>query len=210
MFDINNPHENQKILFKGADIKKAESAMILVHGRGATAESAISLTDQFDSDKYIYASPQAYGNSWYPRSFLSPVNENEPDLSSALNLIDKIIKDFNKHGIPDSEIILMGFSQGACLILEFAARNAKPYKAVIGLSGGLIGERIVRERYSGSFENHTVFLGCSDIDPNIPLERVNVTGEIILELGASLVKRIYSGMGHIINRDEIDFIKSIM
>ncbi len=208
--NIHNPHENQKLLLDGANINSAKSAMILIHGRGATAESILTLTNEFQSDQYIYAAPQAYGNTWYPYSFLSPVENNEPGLSSGLKVISNIFKKLNDSGILDKEIILLGFSQGACLALEYSARNAKQYKGVIGLSGGLIGNKIVKEIYSGSFDNCPIFLGCSDFDPHIPEVRVNETAEILKELGASVIKRIYKGMGHTINEDEINFIKSIL
>jgi phospholipase/carboxylesterase len=205
-----HPHESQKIIFEGADIYSAKSAMILIHGRGATAESILTLTNEFSADNYIYAAPQANGNTWYPYSFLSPIEENEPGLSSGLNVIDKLHKELNDSHIPNNEIILLGFSQGACLVLEYTARNVKKYKGVIGLSGGLIGDKIDRKRYSGSFENCPLFLGCSDIDPHIPLERVEETALVFKELQAAVTKRIYKGMGHSINEDEINFIRSIM
>jgi len=205
-----HPHENEEILFEGVDINSAKSAMILIHGRGATPESILTLTKEFKADNYIYAAPQANGNTWYPYSFLSPIETNEPGLSSGLKVIDKLFNKLNDAGIPNKEIILLGFSQGACLTLEYSARNAKYYKGVIGLSGGLIGEFIDEKRYSGSFENCPVFLGCSNIDPHVPEERVNQTAEVMEELGASVTKRIYKGMGHTINEDEINFIHNLL
>ena len=202
-------HENQKVLFKG-DINSAKSAMIMIHGRGATAESILSLTEEFNGENYIFAAPQANGNTWYPHSFLAPIRDNEPGITSGLKIISDLIEKLNKSGIPDNEIILLGFSQGACLALEYAARNAKSYKGIIGLSGGLIGDKIEEKRYSGSFESCPVFLGCSDIDLHIPLERVNQTETIMKKLGASVTKRIYKNMGHTINGDEFNFIHSIL
>ena len=206
---LSHPHGNQKVLFKG-DIDSAKSAMILIHGRGATAESILSLTEEFNGDNYLFTAPQANGNTWYPYSFLAPIEENEPGITSGLKVIRDLIEKLNKSGIANNEIILLGFSQGACLALEFAARNAKPYKGVIGLSGGLIGDKIEEERYSGSFENCQVFLGCSDIDSHIPLERVNQSEIIMKKLNGSVTKRIYKGMGHTINEDELNFIRSIL
>jgi phospholipase/carboxylesterase len=203
-----HPHGNQKVLFKG-DIDSAKSAMILIHGRGSTAESILSLTEEFNGENYLFAAPQANSNTWYPHSFLAPVRDNEPGITSGLKVISDLIEKLNKSEIPDREIILLGFSQGACLALEYAARNAKSYKTVIGLSGGLIGNKLDETRYSGSFENCKVFLGCSDIDPHIPLERVNQTETIMKKLNASVTKRIYKNMGHTINEDEINFIRSI-
>lgn len=205
-----NPHENQKIIFSGADINSAKSAMILIHGRGATAESILTLTNEFNVNNYLYGAPQANGNIWYPYSFLSPVENNEPGLSSGLKVIGNLVKQLNETGIPGNEIILLGFSQGACLILEYAARNAKYYKGVIGLSGGLIGDTIEEKRYSGSFDNCNVFLGCSNIDPHIPEERVNESALVMEKLGAAVTKKIYNGMGHTVNEDELNFIRSII
>jgi phospholipase/carboxylesterase len=203
-------HENEKIIFDSANADSAKSAMILIHGRGATAESILTITKEFTTNNYLYAAPQANGNTWYPFSFLSPIENNEPDLSAGLKVIDKLIKKLNDSHIPNNEIILLGFSQGACLTLEYAARNAKKYKGIIGLSGGLIGDKIDKGRYSGSLEKSNVFLGCSNIDPHIPEERVNQTAKVFEELGASVTERIYKNMGHTINEDEINFIKSIM
>lgn len=205
-----HPHENQKIIFEGADINSAKSAMILIHGRGATAESILTLTNEFSSDNYIYAAPQANGNTWYPYSFLSPEEENEPALSSGLKVIDLLVQKLNDSSLPSNEIIILGFSQGACLALEYSTRNAKKYKGIVGLSGGLIGEKINTNKYSGSFEKCPIFLGCSNIDPHIPEERVNETEKVMEKFGAAVTKRIYKNMGHSINEDEINFIRSIM
>jgi len=206
---LTHPHGNQKVLFKG-DINSAESAMILIHGRGSTAESILSLTTEFQDKNYLFAAPQANGNTWYPYSFLAPLKDNEPGITSGLKVISDIMEKLNKSGIEDKEIILLGFSQGACLALEYAARNAKPYKGVIGLSGGLIGKEIEDGRYSGSFENCSVFLGCSDIDPHVPIERVNQTETIMQKINASVTKKIYKNMGHVINEDELNFIRSLV
>jgi predicted esterase len=206
---LNDPHKDQEIIYRGKT-KDAESAMILIHGRGADAESILSITGDLGLKDYLYAAPQAYRNRWYPHSFLSLVGSNEPDLTSGLNVIDSIIKNLNESGISYSEIILLGFSQGACLVLEYAARNAKKFKGVIGLSGGLIGKNIEQSRYSGSFDGGIVFLGCGSIDTHIPEERVHQTADVMFDLKASVTKRIYHGMGHTVNEDEINFIKSIM
>ena len=204
-----HPHGNQKVLFKG-DINSAKSAMILIHGRGATAESILSLTAELYKEEYLYAAPQANGNTWYPFPFIASIEDNEPRITSGLKVIGDLIERLKKFGIYENEIILLGFSQGACLILEYAARYAKPYKGVIGLSGGLIGDELNEKRYSGSFNNCPVFLGCSDIDAHIPLERVNQTEKIMKNLNASVTKKIYKNMGHTINEDELNFIHSIL
>jgi predicted esterase len=205
-----NPHNDQPVLFSGVPIDKARKAIILIHGRGSTADNILGLTNEFDDDSFLYAAPQAAGNTWYPYSFLAPVEYNEPGLSSGLKIIDKLFKKLNDKAIDSSKIILLGFSQGACLALEYACRNAKKFMGVIGLSGGLIGETVNKNNYSGNFELTPVFLGCSDSDPHIPLERINQTEEIMEELGAAVTKRIYKGMGHTINSDEISIIRTIM
>ena len=205
-----NPHENKKTVFEGTDINYAKSVMVLMHGRGATAESILTLTKEFNTPDYTYVAPQAFGNTWYPYSFFSPIENNEPALSSGLRVISELIKTIKNYGISEKEIILLGFSQGTCLVLEYAVRNAKHYKGVIGLSEGLIGDKIDKKRYSGTFDSCPVFLGCSDLDPHVPEERVNLTSEIMTEMGATVTKRIYKSMGHIINDDELNFVRSIM
>ena len=205
-----DPHLNQPVLFKGEKIESAKAAMILIHGRGSTAEDIMSLSNEFMFPGFLYAAPQAYGNTWYPYSFLRPVVENEPGLSSALNAIDKLVNKILAAGIPQQKIILLGFSQGACLTLEYAARNAKKYGGIIGFSGGLIGDKINNNNYRGAFEQSPVFLGCSDIDPHVPKERVDESEEIMKILGGNVTKRIYKNMGHTINRDEISFVNNLI
>jgi phospholipase/carboxylesterase len=135
---------------------------------------------------------------------------NEPDLSSALAVIDSIIEMVEQKGFSSEQIYLLGFSQGACLSLEFAARNPKKYGGIFGLSGGLIGDRINLQSYIGDLQQTEVFLGCSDIDPHIPLKRVNETEEVFKKLNANVKKRIYKGMPHTVNRDEIDFVNTLV
>jgi predicted esterase len=153
-----------------------------------------------------FLAPQAAGGTWYPYRFIEPVERNEPGISSGLQMIDLIYSHLKKGGLGDSGIFLLGFSQGACLALEYAARNPRNYGGVFGLSGGLIGDSVFRERYSGSFNKIPVFLGCSDKDPHIPLGRVEETAKIFKSLGAVVEMRIYQGMGHTVNLDEIKFI----
>jgi phospholipase/carboxylesterase len=184
--------------------------MILIHGRGADAESILQLVNEFNGSGFAYAAPQAKNNTWYPNSFLFPIESNEPGITSGINKIDSVLKELNKDGIPFERIILLGFSQGACLTLEFAVRNTKKYGGIVGLSGGLIGPDIIVRNYSGSFEKTPVFLGCSDVDPHIPLERVHFTKYTFETLSASVTERIYKNMGHTINKDEINFVNELM
>ena len=181
----------------------ARLAVVLLHGRGASAEDILSLADQFGLDDVAYVAPQAAGHSWYPYSFLAQIEQNEPGISSALRLLSRMIDEFEQQGIPSSRIGLVGFSQGACLALEYAARHAQSYAAVIGLSGGLIGPPGTRRDYAGSLQGTDVFLGCSDVDPHIPLERVHESADVLRRLGANVDERIYAQMAHIVNRDEV-------
>jgi len=210
-FNPQDPHSNQPVLFGGARIEYASKAVIMLHGRGATADSILKLGEELNKDdKTIFAAPQAAANTWYPYSFLAPREMNEPGITSGLSAIKNLVVSFTSHGIPTEKIMLLGFSQGACITLEFAARNPAKYLAVVGLSGGLIGDKLEPESYSGNLKSTSVFLGCSDIDPHIPLERVNESEKIFSNLNASVIKQIYKGMGHTVNRDEINHINQLL
>ena len=204
----NGVHKNQHVLHYGALLDDAKAVMIMVHGRGASAQDILSLAYEIDLPDTTYIAPQAKNNTWYPNSFLTPIEKNEPELSSGLSVIDSIAEMLLTKGFSSEQIYLLGFSQGACLSLEYAARNPRKYGGIFGLSGGLIGEVLNQNNYSGNFEGTEVFLGCSDVDPHIPLQRVNETEIIFKNLGASVTKRIYKGMPHTVNEDEIDFVKS--
>lgn len=184
--------------------------MVLVHGRGATADSILTLTDEFDQPDFAYLAPQAAGNTWYPYSFLAPIAQNEPGISSGMTAIADVLAQITAAGIPLERIILLGFSQGACLTLEFAARNARRYGGIVGFSGGLIGPEGTPRLYPGSLDGTPVFLGCSDNDPHIPKERVEHTAEVLKRVGAQVTARLYPGMGHTVNQDEIDFVREMM
>lgn len=202
------PHQDQHVLHYGPLLDDAEAVIIMVHGRGASAQDILSLAYEIDLPGTTYIAPQAKNNTWYPNSFLTPIEKNEPELSSGLSVIDSIAEILLTKGLSSEQIYLLGFSQGACLSLEYAARNPRKYGGIFALSGGLIGEVLNQNNYSGNFEGTEVFLGCSDVDPHIPLERVNQTEEIFKKLGANVTKRIYKGMAHTVNQDEIEFIKS--
>jgi phospholipase/carboxylesterase len=194
----------------GAPIGVARAAIILVHGRGATAESMLGLADAFTAPDLAYVAPQAPTGSWYPYSFMAPIAQNEPHLSAALGTLTHVVDDLNRQGVPPERIVLLGFSQGACLALEFAARNARRYGGVVGLSGGLIGPPNTPRAYTGSLDATPVFLGCSDVDSHIPLARVHESGDVLAKLGGDVTKKIYPGMGHTIIQDEIDQIDRIL
>ncbi len=200
----------QPVLFMGEPLGQARAAMVMVHGRGATAEDILELAVELNRTGFAYLAPQAANNSWYPQSFLAPIASNEPWLSSALDRLSTVLQRVEEGGIPRERTILLGFSQGACLALEFAARHAQRYGGVAALSGGLIGPDGTPRDYPGSFAGTPVFLGCSDRDPHIPKERVQQSAEVLRRLGADVTMRLYPNMGHMVNQDEIDFVGGMM
>jgi phospholipase/carboxylesterase len=207
---IPGPHRGQPVLTAGAPLEQAKAAMIMLHGRGATAESILELADLFKQPDFAYLAPQAAHNEWYPNRFLAPIASNEPYLSSALALIASLLEHVQKTGISLDRTILLGFSQGACLGLEFAARNARRYGGLAGLSGGLIGPDDTPRDYPGSLAGTPVFLGCSDVDFHIPKERVELTAEVLQRLGGKVTMRLYPRMGHTVNADEIRSVSQMM
>jgi predicted esterase len=184
--------------------------MIMVHGRGATADSVLTLSDELRVPDFAYLAPQAAGNSWYPYSFLSPIAQNEPGITSALVAIADVLATIERAGIPTERTMLLGFSQGACLSLEFTARAARRYGGIAGLSGGLIGPDGTPRDYSGSLAGTPIFLGCSDVDPHIPAPRVIETAAVLRRLGGDVDARLYPGMGHTINAEELEAVRGIM
>jgi phospholipase/carboxylesterase len=210
MNKVTGPHHGQPLILAGEPLAAAQAAMIMVHGRGASARDILSLTEFFDGSGFAYLAPQAAGYTWYPYSFLSPLEQNEPFLSSALEILATVLERVTKAGIPPEKIILLGFSQGACLSAEFAARNACRYGGLAILSGGLIGPPETAFAYNGSLAGTPVFLGCSDVDFHIPQERVQESTRVLRDMGADVTERLYPGMGHTINQDEIDFVVEMM
>lgn len=203
-------HDEQSVAHTGELLANAEAAMIVVHGRGGTNHQALALADHLDVPGFAFLAPQATGHTWYPQRFIAPRAANEPHLSSALNVVDGLVNQIVEAGISHDKIMLLGFSQGACLAVEYAARNPKRYGGVMVLSGGLIGEHQELTGYDGDLAGTPVFLGCSDVDFHIPLERVRQSTAILDDLGGDVEERIYPGMGHTINSDEIEFVKTVM
>lgn len=197
------PHQGQKVYTAGPSLEDAGSAMILIHGRGATAPSILELAAALDVPDMVYLAPQALGNTWYPHSFLFPREQNEPGISSGLAAIEELVLRLEDAGIPAERIVLAGFSQGACLASEFVARHPRLYGGLLVFSGGLIGPPDSSFDLEGDLRGTPVFIGCSDVDFHIPLKRVEETASALQDLGALVTKRIYPGMGHTIIQDEI-------
>ena len=213
MTTAGGPHAGQPVLVAGAPVGEVAAAVILVHGRGAGAENMLALAEALERPGLAYLAPQASGAAgyaWYPQSFMAPIAANEPGLSSGLAVLGGLVERLQAAGIPPERTALLGFSQGACLALEYAARHARRYGAVIGLSGGLIGPSGTPRDYPGSLAGTPVFLGCSDRDPHIPKPRVDETAEVLAALGGQVTKRIYPHMAHTVNADEIDFARRML
>lgn len=204
-----NIHQNRPLATAGANLETAAAAMILVHGRGATAQGMIQMAQPFMQGGVAYLAPQAGQHSWYPESFLEPVEQNEPERSSGLDRIAALVDQIHSAGLSTEQIMFCGFSQGACLASEYIARHPKRYGGAAILSGGLIGGSIDPAEYTGDLEHTPVFIGCSDTDPHIPESRVHETADVLQRLNADVDVRLYSGMGHRINQDEISAVKSL-
>jgi predicted esterase len=203
-------HANQPVLRAGPAFSDARLVAILLHGRGAGAEDILGLSRGFTAPDVAYLAPQAADHTWYPYSFLAPLERNEPNLSSALRLIDHLLEDLQQQNVSLDKVALLGFSQGACLALEFAARHARRYAAVAALSGGLIGPPGTSRDYAGGLHGTPVFIGCSDVDPHVPVERVNESAEVLRRIGAVVDERVYPGMGHTLNEDEIGAVDALL
>ncbi|RRJ34009.1 alpha/beta hydrolase [Halocatena pleomorpha] len=207
---MTGPHQDQPLVTAGAPLDAAEAALVLVHRRGATAQSIVQMADEFHKHGVAYLAPQAARYTWYPNAFTAPVESNEPGRSSGLQAIDDAVTEANDAGIPTERVMILGFSQGACLASEYVARNPRRYGGLAVLSGGLIGESVDPSDYEGDLDGTPVFLGCSDVDPHIPEERVNESTEIFEQSNADTTKRLYEGMGHGINQDEIDYVSGMV
>lgn len=204
------PHQDQPLVTAGAPFDAAEAALVLVHGRGATAQSIVQMADEFHQHGVAYLAPQAARNTWYPNAFTAPVELNEPGRTSGLQAIDDTVSKANEAEIPTDRIMVLGFSQGACLASEFVARNPTHYGGLAVLSGGLIGETVDPDDYDGDLEETPIFFGCSDVDPHIPKERVHESASIFEQLHGDVTKRLYEGMGHGINQDEVDHVSTMV
>ena len=198
------------VIAAGKKLSGASKVLIMIHGRGASAQDILSVADYLAVNGFALLAPQATNNTWYPYSFLAKPSENEPWLSSAIALIGEVVEDVRKAGVSKEHIYLLGFSQGACLTLEFAARNASGYGGIVAFTGGLIGDKIYKENYQGDFGGTPVFIGSSDPDPHVPVARVEETAVILEGMHARLTKKIYKNMGHTINQDEINTANEVI
>ena len=203
-------HQSQPIYAAGKALAEARGAMILLYGRGATAQSILSLASELHHPDLAYLAPQAADNTWYPYSFLMPLEQNEPYLASALQRVAEVLAQVEAAGIPAERVIIGGFSQGACLSSEFVARHARRYGGLLVFSGGLIGPPGTPRNYAGTLADTPVFLGCSDVDFHIPKERVTESAEVLRKLGAQVTAKLYPGMEHTISEDELQQARQIV
>jgi phospholipase/carboxylesterase len=205
-----DPHGRQQILTAGWELSKATGAVVLLHGRGASAEDILGLSREFEHPELAYIAPQAAGNTWYPYSFLAPFEQNEPWLSSALKRVGDVVAEISRAGISREKIVIAGFSQGACLASEFVTGNAARYGGLIAFSGGLIGPPGTKFQFAGKLDGTPAFLGAVDPDPHVPWQRVQESGSVLASLGAELVLKRYPGMPHAINQAEIKEAKDLL
>lgn len=194
----------------GAALTANNKVLIMVHGRGGSAEDILSLSAYLEVQGFSLLAPQATNHTWYPYSFLMPPVQNEPWLSSALALLKDLVDELMQQGIPTNNIYFLGFSQGACLALEFVARNAARYGGVVAFTGGLIGDTLNLENYTGNFQQTPIFIGTSNPDPHVPVERVQATAEILNNMGAQVTTKLYAGMAHTISQEELDLANKLV
>jgi phospholipase/carboxylesterase len=201
---------SKQVIKTGNQTGEATKALVLLHGRGGSAEDILGLTQYLPVNDFALFAPQATNNTWYPYSFLAAPKDNEPWLSAALAVVNDVVADIQATGIKTENIYFLGFSQGACLTLEYVARNANKYGGVAAFTGGLIGDQIYKDNYVGDFAGTPVFIGTSDPDPHVPVDRVLASATILTEMHAEVTQRIYKNMGHTINQDEINQVSELI
>ena len=203
-------HAGQPVLRHGAPLESASAAMVMLHGRGANARDILGLAHVIDRPQLAYVAPDAARSTWYPYSFMAPIAQNEPWLSSALEFVGQVVAMVGAAGIPAERTLILGFSQGACLTLEFTARNARRYGGIAALTGGLIGPDGTPRDYAGSLDGTPIFIGSGDPDPHIPVERVHESERVLARMGANVTTRIYPGIGHTVIDDEIEHVRALI
>lgn len=205
-----DPHAGQPVVARGRPLEEADAAVVLLHGRGASAQDILTLADAIGRPDFAYLAPQAFGDTWYPYGFMQPTERNEPWLSSALEFVGRVVERVNDAGIGTDHMLLLGFSQGACLTLEYVARHARRYGGVAALTGGLIGPDGAPRDYAGSLDGTPIFIGSADPDPHIPVQRVEESAAVLASMGAAVTTRIYPGMGHTVSEDELEHVRALM
>jgi predicted esterase len=205
------PHAGQRVMHAGAPLASARAAMVMVHGRNASPENILELSDVLDRPEFAYVGPAAAGGTWYPYSFMAPREQNEPGISSGLFVIESVVSNLIAQGFSPERIMLLGFSQGACLTSEFSIRHPRRYGGVMALSGGLIGPPgTTWDDVTTPLDGTPVFLGCSDVDPHVPAQRVLESEQVFRRLGATVTRKLYPGMGHTVSGDEIEIVQGVM
>ena len=207
---MTDPHGGQPIVTSGAALGEGDGVAIMIHGRGAEPRNILDLASRLDRPRWTYLAPAAANRTWYPYSFMADISSNEPYLSSALGAVGRVFAHVESLGIPRTRIVLIGFSQGACLSSEYAARHAARYGGIAILTGGLIGPAGTTWARHGSFAGTPIFLGSSDVDAHVPKDRVDETANVFARMGATVDERIYPGMGHLVNDDEIAAVREML
>jgi phospholipase/carboxylesterase len=200
----------KQVIKAGKQTGEATKALVMLHGRGGSAEDILGLAQYLPVNDFALFAPQATNNTWYPYSFMAAPKDNEPWLSSALKVVGEVVADIQASGIKTENIYFLGFSQGACLTLEYVARNANKYGGVVAFTGGLIGDQIYKENYTGDFAGTSVFIGTSDPDPHVPVHRVLASAAILTDMHAQVTQKIYKNMGHTISQDEINQVRELI
>ena len=198
------------VVTAGKDLGEAKKALIMLHGRGGSAEDILTLASHLNVENYALLAPQATNNTWYPASFMAPTAQNEPWLRSAISTVGKTVQQVEAAGIPAENIYFFGFSQGACLTLEYLARNARQYGGAAAIIGGLIGQEINLSNYKGDFKKTPIFIGTSNPDFHVPIERVYITERILSKMNATVKLKEYPNFGHSIHPDEIKQINQLI
>jgi len=200
----------KQVIKAGKQTGEATKALVMLHGRGGSAEDILGLAQYLPVNDFALFAPQATNNTWYPYSFLAAPKENEPWLSGALKVVGEVVADIEASGIKKENIYFLGFSQGACLTLEYVTRNANKYGGVVAFTGGLIGDQIYLDNYTGDFAGTPVFIGTSDPDLHVPVARVLASTAILTDMHAQVTQKIYKNMGHTISQDEIDQVSELI
>ena len=203
-------HQFSDIVYAGKPLEEAKKVAIMIHGRGASPQSMLEMSQFLALDDYALIAPAADQRTWYPYSFMAPIGSNQPGLDSAIGLLHEIWQDLESRGFRPQDVAFIGFSQGACLTLEYPTRHAKPWGAVIAFTGGLIGDQIYADHYQGDFQQAPIFIGSSDEDPHVPESRIEESRQLIEQMNGNIQVKIYPGLGHTIADDEVDVANQLL